>query len=149
MSCNGQLMFDIIKRQDLIILNAEKNCEGVITCHRKTVNGDKKSVLDYFLVCPQLAQFFERMLIDVDRHHVLTKYTTTRGVQKSSESDHNILYAKFVLSFSSQRPVVRRELFNFKDSDSQKKFFELTNKSENCKIVSTRIYPFKNAQINS
>ena len=117
-------MFDIIKRQDLIILNAEKNCEGVITRHRKTVNGDEKSVLDYFLVCPQLAQYFERMLIDEDRQHVLTKYATTRGVQKSSESDHNILYAKFVLSFSSQRSVVRRELFNFKDSDSQKKVFE-------------------------
>ena len=63
------------------------------------------------------------MVIDEDRLHVLTKYATTKGVEKKSESDHNVLYAKFVLTFSRQVAEVRREVFDFKNLESQKIFF--------------------------
>ena len=79
---NGVLLFDIIRRQNLQVLNADINCTGVVTRHRKTVIGDQKAVLDYILVCDQLAKYFSQMFIDEGRHHVLSKYATTKGVRK-------------------------------------------------------------------
>ena len=53
------------------------------------------SVLDYIVVCDKLKEYFSFMTIDEKRHYVLTKYATTKGVKKKSESDHNVLYAEF------------------------------------------------------
>ena len=53
------------------------------------------SVLDYIVVCDKLKEYFSFMTIDEKGHYVLTKYATTKGVKKKSESDHNVLYAEF------------------------------------------------------
>ena len=129
MSENGRIFFNIIQRQNLSVLNANKNCQGTITRHRKTVNGDEISVLDFMLACDKLAQHFQHfqhMMIDESRHHVLTKYASTKGVQKKCESDHNIMYAKFLLTFQRKRAEIRRDIFNFRDLESLKKFSEVT-----------------------
>ena len=39
---NGTIFLDIIKRQNLFVLNSVEKCEGTITRHRKTVAGDDK-----------------------------------------------------------------------------------------------------------
>ena len=77
-----RIFFNIIQRQNLSVLNANRNCQGTITRHRKTVNGDEVSVLDFILACDNLAEHFQHMVIDESRHHVLTKYASTKGVQK-------------------------------------------------------------------
>ena len=64
MSDNGQRLWGIIRRQNLNCLNSHQLCEGSITRHRKTVHGDEKAILDYNIVCEQLAAFLQRMKID-------------------------------------------------------------------------------------
>ena len=124
-----------MQRQNLICLNSHSKCEGAITRHRKTILGDEKAILDFVIVCDQLAAFLQRMIIDEKRSNVLTKYVTLKGVRVKSESDHNPVFAEFNLKFSRAQPVTRHEMFEFKNVDSQKKFYELTNncfKLRNC-----------------
>ena len=99
MSNNGKIMLDILKRQNLFILNIDKNCKGVITRQRVTVKGVEISVLDYTIVCENLKMMFDHMMIDEDRTHVLTKYTKKRGLSIKTESDHNITFAKFNIQY--------------------------------------------------
>ena len=56
-SKNGKLLEKMICENDLVIVNAEEPCKGVITRFRKTVNGDEKSV-------PQHARLFRSTLWD-------------------------------------------------------------------------------------
>ena len=57
----------------------------------------------------------------------MMKYSTTMGVQQLSESDHNILYANFKVKVQRKQKTERAEVSDFKNTDSQKLFFEETN----------------------
>ena len=127
MSENGTILADMLQRQNMIVLNANDKCHGVITRHRKTVHGDEMSVLDYIVVCDKLYVYFSSMFIDEKRHFVMTKYATTKGVKKKSESDHNVLYAEFELFCEKKDVKVRHEIFDFKSSEGQNMFFEATS----------------------
>ena len=127
---NGLLLRDIIERQNLICLNRHEKCSGSITRHRKTIHGDEKSIIDFIIVCDQLATFLHKMIIDEKRANVLTKYVTLKGVRVKSESDHNPLFAEFSLTFSRKQSVTRCEMFDFKNTESLAKYKELTNDSE-------------------
>ena len=94
-SANGKILMDIIKRQNLILLNSSDICQGKITRQRSTVIGDEISILDYIIVSEGLHNNILEVIIDEERSHVLTKYASTTGKQKKSESDHNILFIKF------------------------------------------------------
>ena len=59
MSSNGRILFDILKRQNLIIVNATEKCEGVITRYKKTARRVEQSLLDYFVVC---SDFYQNIL---------------------------------------------------------------------------------------
>ena len=50
MSNNGKLLYDIIERQDLIVVNALEICKGTITRERIFQNKTEKSVIDYIIV---------------------------------------------------------------------------------------------------
>ena len=113
----------LIERENLSILNENDLCEGVITWHRKTIAGEEKSVIDYILVCDFLLNYLESMLIDELRTYVLTKYSKVRKI----ESDHNVLYAKFAIQYSTVATKTKREIFDFKNYDSQNEFFEVTD----------------------
>ena len=65
-------------------------------------------------------------MIDDSTLHVLTKY----GKRSKTESDHNILYAKFAITYFSKLTKTKREIFNFKNEDCQRKFFEVTNNTK-------------------
>ena len=67
------------------------------------------------------------MLIDENRSYVLTKYASKKGVKKKSESDHNILYAKFKIYVQGVQKKERIEVFDFKNPESQQLFLEETN----------------------
>ena len=68
-------------------------------------------MLDYVIVCDQLLTYFQRMVIDEARVHVLTKYATLTGARVKSESDHNPLFAEFKLTFSRGQTATRKEIF--------------------------------------
>ena len=72
-------------------------CQGAVTRHRVTKEKVEQSILDYMLTCDKLGLFLEEMLIDDKRNFSLTKYTTTKGVKKIVQSDHNIMYGKKTL----------------------------------------------------
>ena len=129
MSLNGQIMFEMIKRQNLIIGNALSKCNGIITRHRSTLGKDEKSVLDYVLFCEKMEPYFETMLIDESRCHVLKRYVTTKGFKKHIESDHNTLFAKFSLKIEVKRAEVKKEFFNFQNTECLKKFTEITSRT--------------------
>ena len=63
-----------------------------------------------------------KMIIDEERIHVLTKYSTRCGVRKIVESDHNPMWCKFDMHWSSYLKPVNKVGFNFKDKESQEAF---------------------------
>ena len=78
----------------------------------------------YIIVSEELLSHLEEMLIDEDRIHVLTKYATTKGVQRKSESDHNIMFAQFKIEVQKMKKNERVEVFDFKNPESQVAYFE-------------------------
>ena len=64
---------ELIRRQNLAVLNANDLCKMIITRHRTTVLGEEKSVIDYIIVCDFLLSYLEKMLVDENRMFVLTK----------------------------------------------------------------------------
>ena len=128
-SNNGQILFDIISRHNLIIANASDKCRGTITRHRSTVDREEEAVLDFILFCDILEPFFNTMLVDEPRHHVLTKYVTKKGTVHKSESDHNVLVSKFKLVWCPGGKKERIETFNYKNKACQLKFKEATSQT--------------------
>ena len=74
MSSNGKLLFDILTRQNMIIVNATDKCSGIITRIKKTVRGVEQSVIDYFVVCLELFQMIVKMTVDESRIYVLSRF---------------------------------------------------------------------------
>ena len=98
----------------------------VLVWLQDTVSGEEKSVIGFILVCGGLKAHFEYMVIDEDRIHVLKKYCTRKGIRNEIESDHNVQYAKFNLKYQEIRCRTKREIFNFKNTECQQKFYEVT-----------------------
>ena len=44
LSGNGKLLLELLERHNLHLLNSSERCEVVITCYRKTVNGEEIAV---------------------------------------------------------------------------------------------------------
>ena len=130
MSDNGKILMDIITRQNLYVLNSDSQCTGVITRHRITKHAEEKAVLDFMIVCPTLKIHFECMMVDEERIHVLTKYSSRKGIQTNVKSDHNVMYSRFSISYNQLKRKVIRELFNFKNTEGQQKFYEITENSK-------------------
>ena len=108
MSSNGKLLCDLINRQDLIIVNSTNKCSGLITRLRKTVNGEEKSVLDYFVVCRQLFQKIVKMIIDERRQYVLSRFYKYKTKTTTVESDHNPLILELSFKWDQKIRVDRK-----------------------------------------
>ena len=74
---NGQLLFDVITRNNMVVCNSLEACDGTITRRRSTVKGLEESIIDYFIICQDLYSFFKFMKID-DKN-VLTRYTKKKN----------------------------------------------------------------------
>ena len=130
MSNNGLIFLNLVKRHNLTVANASDKCNGTITRHRSTINNVEEAVLDYFVFCERMEPFFNSMLIDEKRLHVLKKFVTTRGFVNHVESDHNIMVAKFSLKYQHRYPRVKREFFNFHNKEGLDMFAEFTNNTD-------------------
>ena len=85
-SQNGQLLMDLVDRNELILCNASDKCHGYITRRRITRKNVEESILDYLIVCQDLYQYLEKMKIDPSNIH-------SRFVRKDNDirvvpSDH-------------------------------------------------------------
>ena len=118
---------DLADRQGLKILNCLPKCQGTITRQRITVDRVEQSVIDYVITCVEMSSFLEKMMIDDNRNYVLTKFSKQKGIQKRIESDHNPIVVNFNLNYNVKKPELRKEIFNFKCKEGQKKFFTITS----------------------
>ena len=127
MSANGQLLFDVIMRNNMIICNSLEKCDGTITRRRSTVNGIEESVIDYFIICQDFYTYFISMKIDND--NVLTRYSKKKNKIQITKSDHNVLICEFSRKWNSniRNNKTQNEFYNFKNVEGQKKFKELTS----------------------
>ena len=137
---NGRIMMEMAYRQEMTIANTVDVCKGTITRERVVMNNTEKAVLDYILICEQLKIFLDQMMIDENRVHVLTKYSGKKG--KIIVSDHNIMFAKFNLKYNRMKSRIRREYFNLKDQQNQKKFCEETSNSLKLSACFKNTQPF-------
>ena len=125
---NGQKLLELCSRHELAILNADARCRGTITRYRVSKRSEEKSILDYMLVCKELYQYFESMVIDEERNLTLTKYIANKTTKKSVPSDHNPMFARFNIKYRKNRfREPRREIFNLKNGECQEKFFQDTS----------------------
>ena len=130
-SQNGKLLNDIILRQDLIVVNATEKCQGLITRYKKTIKGEEKSILDYFIVCRQLYQKIQNMVIDEERKYVLSRFYKTKNITRCVESDHNPLILNLRLDWNRNIKAQRKEIYNLRNSEGQKMFNELSSNNLN------------------
>ena len=75
---NGKFVKKLMDEKDLILLNIEEECEGIVTWEKK----DMKSTIDFLLVNRELYKRFGNMKIDEKK-------------QIFDQSDHNLLSASF------------------------------------------------------
>ena len=130
LSENGELLKDFLDRESLMLMNTSPLCQGVVTRHRTTVNGEEKSVIDFIITCDKLAEYLEVMLIDEKRLFALTKYASQKGRKKIIKSDHNILYAKFSIKYNKcSKKAPQKVIFNFKNSESLAVYTNVTSNS--------------------
>ena len=124
---NGKLFKKFLhKHPHLKVVNSLDLCEGVITRKRITKKRTEMSVLDFFVVCEQVLQFVNKMVVDEAKQYGLSNYFYSNGVSHKKDSDHNAL----ILYLELRVPVLeheRKEMFNFKNLESQKTFLNLTN----------------------
>ena len=95
-------------------------------CEEKNTKGLERSVLDVFVVCDKIIPHTKRMVIDEKREHVLTNYSTVKRIGRIIESDHDPLFLYLNLEFSRIRNE-RREIFQFRNKESQQLFKILTS----------------------
>jgi hypothetical protein len=134
MSPNGRILVDIIERHALIVANGTEKCVGLITRQRSTSQRTEKSCIDLVLFSNDLEKVFESLLIDEARKHVLTRITNTKKGVVKKESDHNALIAQFNLKVDTPENVNKSEVYNLKNVECQKKFFNYTS---NTRMLST------------
>jgi exonuclease III len=128
-SVNGRLLANIMDRHALIVLNGlQEKRVGLITRERHTLTGIEKSVIDFVIMSSDLIKHVESIHIDEEREHVLTKIIKTKKHVKKTESDHNTIQTKINLPWQ-QKEALQVEIFNFKDTNSLKTFFKLTNET--------------------
>ena len=131
-SSNGKLLADVIKKNDLIVVNGTEQCEGLITRFRKTVNSCEESVLDHVIVCRDMYQLLDKMLIDEAGAFALTKFSSKTGNSScAQQSDHRTIVAAFDVKWNAQSNIQpRTEIYNYKNQASFDHFITLTNNNE-------------------
>jgi hypothetical protein len=128
---NGRLLAGILERHGLIVANglADK-CTGLITRKRVTKDSIEESVIDHVLMSEDLIEDFNQLIIDEDKIHVLNRISRTKKGVVTVNSDHNALVSKFDIKWSTNVKSNRVEMFNLKNREDQKKFKEMTSKTD-------------------
>ena len=101
-SDNGRILAGIVERHGLLIGNALKQCEGLVTRRRVTAETTEESTIDFVLLSTDLLDEIDSILVDEKRAHVLTKIRKTKKSIRKVESDHNPIVTKFKIQWKSQ-----------------------------------------------
>ena len=133
---NGEILAAIVERHNLIVANGSKECSGIITRKRVTKHRTEQSVIDFVLFSTDMKKHFEKMHVDEERKHVLTRITKSKKGIKVKESDHNVVIAQFNCSMLDVGDKENIEVFNLKNKVCQQRFKEFTS---NTSILSSCI----------
>ena len=103
------MMLEFAERWNLVVLNADERCEGVST----RVQGNERSVIDFYLVNERMYGMFERMKVDEHK-------------EMFDMSDHCYLEAGFGVEGERMNSKVNeyewREYFKVKDGNAMGNF---------------------------
>ena len=128
---NGRLFKEFLsKNPNLTVVNSLSICQGLITRRRVTVKNTEISIIDFFVVCPRVLQFIDKIVIDEDRNYILTNYKMRKGQNRPIESDHNPLILDLNISFEKSMKE-RVEIYNLRSKECQQIFKEVTTRSSN------------------
>ena len=128
---NGKLFEEFLLRNpQLTVVNSLPLCKGLITRRRLRDGKLEESILDFFVVCAKVLPYIISMEIDESKKYVLTNYEQARKGGKVSDTDHATEILDVDMDILVEKPE-RREIFNFKDRESQEKFkIDTTNTNE-------------------
>ena len=143
-SPNGNLLLEMVRRQNLIIVNSMDMCKGVITRERITQDGIERSVIDYILVSEEFSKFLLEACIDDERLYTLHRYTGRN--RKKILSDHNWFFFKSVLKFNNCPRRTKKEIYQYKNNESKKTFMEATS---NNNLLSTSLRTTGITEVNA
>ena len=107
--------------------NATDKCDGLITQRRITKTKIEESILDYLVVCQDMFQYLENMLIDKNSIH--TRYVKNQNIMKAIPSDHIPIFGKFNIKWNSHIKQEKRRniIHNFRDNEGLAKYKSLTS----------------------
>ena len=126
---NGRLFKEFLNRHPhLSIVNALPVCEGLITRRRVRDGKLEESVLDFFVICSRMLPYLTKMVVDVSNNYILTNYQQVKRGGKAVDSDHATEYMDMDIEIESEKPE-RIEMYNFKNTEAQMKFLELTSET--------------------
>ena len=126
---NGRLFKEFLNRHPhLSIVNALPVCEGLITRRRVRDGKLEESVLDFFVICSRMLPYLTKMVVDVSNNYILTNYQQVKRSGKAVDSDHATEYMDMDIEIESEKPE-RIEMYNFKNTEAQMKFLELTSET--------------------
>ena len=132
-SQNGAILAQIVERQQLTIANGTDTCTGTITRRRQTKDRVEVSAIDMVILCNDMTQNLEKMTIDEEKKHVLTKVSKTKKGVNVKESDHNVIVTEFNIETKREKKE-KLEIYNLKNKECQRKFKNYTSDS---KMLST------------
>ena len=126
---NGKLFEGFLsKHPHLSVVNALSLCDGLITRSRMRDGKLEESVLDFFVVCSLVLPHITKMVIDVDKKYILTNYEQVRKGGKANDTDHTTEIMDVDLKIINEKPE-RREIFDFKNVDSQNTFKRISSET--------------------
>ena len=118
---NGKLLSKFLQENKLICVNSLPLTEGVITRSRIYLGIEKKSTIDFFIVCERVLPLVTSMKIDK-----LNTLTNHKRGHCAVNSDHIplVMNVKLEVQPSKKQKV---EILDFKNPDSQQVFFNMTS----------------------
>ena len=127
---NGRFLEMFLVQNKLTAVNSLSLCKGVITRLRLLVTGKiESSTIDFYVVCERVLAFVSEMLIDSDKKHIATNYTNVKKGGEAKDTDHYTQIMKVRLEICPY-PEKRQEIFNFKNTQCQEVFKDITNKTK-------------------
>ena len=90
----------------------------LITQEKSTINGIDRSVINFVIVRDNLIEHIDKMNIDDQRVHVLTKNTKKNGTSMTTKSYHNIIETRINQKCSPNEANVIKG-FKLKDPEAQ------------------------------
>ena len=107
-------------------MNGSDKCEGVITRSLLVDGKLETSVIDFVIISEDLFSYVDKMIVDEDRKFSVARIRKEKGETVTTESDHNPLITEFNMSWKENENIKRIEMFNFRNSEGQRKFKDLT-----------------------